>query len=80
MSDRIAVMSDGWVEQIGTPDGDLPPPGHAASSPASSARRTCCPAPVERSRRRGRRRARRRARGAVHRSATTCPDATGERP
>ena len=27
MSDRIAVMSEGWVEQIGSPDGDLPPPG-----------------------------------------------------
>ena len=39
MSDRIAVMSQGKVEQIGFPEDiyERPPPG---SSPASSARRT----------------------------------------
>ena len=42
MSDRIAVMSDGRVEQIGTPDGDLPPARPRRSSPGSSARPTCC--------------------------------------
>ena len=42
MSDRIAVMSRGNVEQIGTPDRDLRPRRRASSSPASSARPTCC--------------------------------------
>ena len=44
MSDRIAVMSDGNVEQIGTPDRDLRPPRRRCSWPASSGRPTCGPA------------------------------------
>ena len=47
MSDRIAVMSDGRVEQIGTPEEIYDRPGHARSWPASSARPTCCPARLQ---------------------------------
>ena len=46
MSDRIAVMSRGRVEQIGTPGGDLRATRRASSSPASSGRPTCCRALV----------------------------------
>ena len=49
MSDHIAVMSDGWVEQIGSPTDIYHRPPHR-SSPASSARPTCCPAPSKRGR------------------------------
>ena len=41
MSDRIAVMNAGNVDQIGTPDRDLRPARRPCSSPASSARPTC---------------------------------------
>ena len=44
MSDRIAVMNAGNVDQIGTPDRDLRPARRRCSSPASSARPTCGPA------------------------------------
>ena len=40
MSDRIAVMNQGNVEQIGTPDRDLRPARDGPSWPASSARPT----------------------------------------
>ena len=43
MSDRIAVMSQGNVEQIGTPEEIYNRPTRS-SSPGSSARPTCCPA------------------------------------
>ena len=43
MSDRIAVMSRGRVEQIGTPE-EIYERRPACSSPGSSARPTCCPA------------------------------------
>ena len=73
MSDRIAVMNAGHVEQLGTPEElyERPRPG---SSPTSSARPTCCAATVDgdgaaraSSTRRagGRRPRRRRARHAV---------------
>ena len=39
MADRIVVMHDGSVEQIGTPLELYDRPGQPASSPASSARR-----------------------------------------
>ena len=45
MSDRIAVMTQGRVDQIGTPDRDLPPARAPPSSPDSSARPTCCRSP-----------------------------------
>ena len=44
MSDRIVVMNDGRVEQIGTPVRDLQPARAPASSPRSSARSTSCAA------------------------------------
>ena len=40
MADRIAVMNDGRVEQLGTPDRDLSSGRLPASSPTSSATRT----------------------------------------
>ena len=50
MSDRIAVMSDGRVEQIGSPDRHLRPTRPPCSWPASSARPTSgrrrCTAPT----------------------------------
>jgi spermidine/putrescine transport system ATP-binding protein len=42
MSDRIAVMSEGKVEQIGTPDRDLPPPATVFVA-GFIGRPTCCP-------------------------------------
>ena len=42
MSDRIAVMRDGRIEQIGTPGRDLRAPGDALRRRASSAPSTCC--------------------------------------
>ena len=57
MSDRIAVMNDGVVEQIAGPRGGLRATRPAASSPGSSACRTCSPArwwrPTEAARRCG---------------------------
>ena len=47
MSDRIAVMSRGRVEQIGTPDARSTTRRRASSSPGSSARPTCCPARLD---------------------------------
>ena len=41
MSDRIAVMHRGRIEQVGHAGGALRPARHAASSPTSSARPTC---------------------------------------
>ena len=41
MSDRIAVFSDGRIEQVGTPARGLRAARPTSSSPASSARRTC---------------------------------------
>ena len=43
MSDRVAIMRDGEIEQIDTPEDALPPARDACSPRASSARRTCCP-------------------------------------
>ena len=40
MSDRVAVMNDGRIEQIGTPAEVYEEPGDACSSPTSSASRT----------------------------------------
>ncbi len=40
MATRIAVMNDGRIEQIGTPERDLPPTDARGSSPTSSASRT----------------------------------------
>ena len=39
LADRVVVMNGGNIEQVGTPQRALPQPAHAASSPASSARR-----------------------------------------
>ena len=39
LGDRLIVLNAGRVEQIGTPLEVYARPGHAASSPASSARR-----------------------------------------
>ena len=43
MSDRLAVFNRGRIEQVGAPAEVYERPGHARSSPASWARRTCCP-------------------------------------
>ena len=40
MSDRIAVMNRGVIEQVDDPEDDLRAPAHRPSSPASSASRT----------------------------------------
>ena len=40
MSDRLVVMRDGEIEQLGEPARRLRLPGDASGSPASSARRT----------------------------------------
>ena len=42
MSDRIAVFNRGRIEQVGTPGRGLRAARDRRSSPASSARRTCC--------------------------------------
>ncbi len=39
MADKIAVMNQGVIEQLGAPQDDLRPAGDACSSPTSSARR-----------------------------------------
>ena len=46
MCDRIAVMLDGQIEQLGRPGRDLRPARRRPSSPVSSARTTSCPACV----------------------------------
>ena len=38
LADRVVVMNDGMIEQVGTPQRALPPARRPASSPASSAR------------------------------------------
>ena len=38
MADRIVVMNQGVIEQVGTPQEIYRQPGHAPSSPTSSAR------------------------------------------
>ena len=43
MSDRVAIMRDGGIEQIDTPEDAVPPARDACSPRGSSARRTCCP-------------------------------------
>ncbi len=42
MADRVAVFNHGRIEQVGTPEDDLPEARRRASSPISSARPTCC--------------------------------------
>ena len=44
MADRIVVMNQGVIEQVGTPLRGLPRAGDRRSSPTSSARSTCSPA------------------------------------
>ncbi len=44
MSDRIAVMNGGRIEQLGTPSRPLRASLDRRSWPGSSASRTCCPA------------------------------------
>ena len=39
LADRIVVMRDGHIEQVGTPDGGVQPPASPPSSPPSSAAR-----------------------------------------
>ena len=39
LADRIVIMRDGYIEQVGTPDEVFEQPASISSSPASSARR-----------------------------------------
>ena len=55
MSDRIAVMDGGVVQQVDAPEGALRAPGDRRSSPTSSAPRTTSRSPARPPRRRARR-------------------------
>ena len=49
MSDRVAIMRDGFIVQVDTPRGPVPASRPTSTSRASSARPTCCRPSAERS-------------------------------